>query len=53
MLKLAAEADTRKDALVDEVRVQARQAKEGIERERAEVHKEKDLLEVQKREFKE
>lgn len=53
VLHLAADADQRKDALLEELRVGARDAKERVERERVELARDRESLERQWREHRE
>ena len=50
VLQLAADADQRKDALLEELRVGARDAKERVERERAELGRDREAVERERRE---
>lgn len=50
---MAADADTRKDALVEEVRASAKEAKERLEKERELLEKERESVEAMKREARE
>lgn len=50
---MAVEADTRKDALIEEIRVSAKEAKEKLDKEREQVVKDQTDIECQRREIKE
>jgi len=50
---MAADADSRKDALVEEIKASARDAKERNEKERLQLEKDHEVLESQKKEVKE
>lgn len=53
VLQMAADADTRKDALVEEVRASAKEAKERLEKERELLEIERESVEAMKREARE
>ena len=53
VLHLAADADQRKDALLEELRVGARDAKERVERERAELARDREIFDKERREQRE
>ncbi len=53
VLQMAAEADQRKDALIEEIRMSAREAKERNDREREALTKEQEQIEQQRREMRE
>ena len=50
---MAADADQRKDALVEEVRAGAREAKERLQRDREEVDRDREALDRERREHRE
>lgn len=53
VLQLAADADQRKDALIEEIRAGARDSKEKVERERAELNRDREVIERERREQRE
>lgn len=53
ILQLAADADTRKDALLQEVRVSAREQQAKVDKEREKLMQEREVFEGQKREQRE
>ncbi len=53
VLQLAADADQRKDALIEEIRAGARDSKERLERERAELNRDREVIEQERREHRE
>lgn len=50
VLQLAADADQRKDALIEEIRAGARESKEKVERERSELNRDREVIERERRE---
>ena len=53
VLQLAADADQRKDALIEEIRAGARDSKERVDRERAELGRDREAIERERREQRE
>jgi hypothetical protein len=53
VLQLAADADQRKDALIEEIRAGAREAKERVQRDKEEVDRDREIIDKEKRENRE